>query len=75
MVTIKIECDCGQRYEFDVEPVNGLMSAPVACPACGADGTDAANDIMSHSLPSELPPAADFSLLATASADSDTNTK
>jgi hypothetical protein len=52
MVTIKIECDCGQRYTFDVEPVNGQMGCPVACPACGADGTAAANDIMAHSLPS-----------------------
>ena len=46
MVTIKIECDCGQRYAFDVEPVNGQMTSPVACPACGADGTSTANNII-----------------------------
>jgi hypothetical protein len=43
MIPIKIQCGCGQRYVFDVEPVNGEMPTPVACPECGADGTAAAN--------------------------------
>ncbi len=43
MVPIKIQCGCGQRYSFEVEPVGGQVPAPVACPACGADGTAAAN--------------------------------
>ena len=44
MVPIKIECGCGQHYAFDVDPVNGRMPTSVACPECGMDGTDAAND-------------------------------
>lgn len=44
MMPIKIECECGQHYAFDVDPVNGRMPAPVACPACGNDGTGAANE-------------------------------
>ncbi len=40
---IKVECSCGTRYRFDVEPLNGRMPVPVACPACGANGTPQAN--------------------------------
>jgi hypothetical protein len=43
MVSIKIQCGCGQHYEFEVEPVNGQVPGPVACPVCGMDGTAAAN--------------------------------
>ncbi len=50
MITVKIQCGCGQKYAFDVEPVNGRMTSPVACPACGANGTDAANEIIAQSL-------------------------
>jgi hypothetical protein len=50
MVPVKIECDCGQHYAFEVEPVNGRMPAPIACPGCGADGTVAANDVISRAL-------------------------
>jgi hypothetical protein len=55
MVAVKIECDCGQHYAFDVEPVNGQMASTVACPACGADGTATANAIIARKQP---PPAA-----------------
>lgn len=48
MIPIKIQCSCGQRYAFDIEPVNGRMPAPVACPVCGADGTVAANEIIAQ---------------------------
>ena len=47
-ISVKIECDCGQHYAFDVEPINGQMPAPVCCPVCGADGTGAANASLSH---------------------------
>jgi hypothetical protein len=47
-VAIKIECECGQHYAFDVEPVDGRMPTAVACPACGADGTLIANEIISR---------------------------
>lgn len=56
MIPIKIQCGCGQRYAFDVEPVNGRMGAPVACPVCGADGTAAADEVIAQSL--AAPPAA-----------------
>jgi hypothetical protein len=52
MIPIKIQCDCGQRYAFDIEPVGGRMPWPVACPTCGADGTTAANAIIAQTAPS-----------------------
>ena len=48
---IKIDCPCGTRYGFDVEPENGRMPTTVACPTCGADGTDAANAILQSRAP------------------------
>jgi len=53
---MKIACDCGQKYAFDVEPVNGRMPAAVNCPACGADGTRAANEILTQVFPDAPPP-------------------
>lgn len=50
MVPVKIQCECGQKYAFDAEPVNGRMPTPVACPVCGADGTAAANEFISRQL-------------------------
>jgi hypothetical protein len=46
MTELKVECDCGQRYKFDVEPVNGRMPFTVNCPACGVDGTQKANVLL-----------------------------
>jgi hypothetical protein len=46
---IKLECECGQRFAFEVEPVYGRMPAPVNCPACGADSTEAANAALAQS--------------------------
>ena len=57
MVSIKIQCGCGQHYEFEVEPVNGLVPGPVACPVCGMDGTAAANAAIAQSLPPQPEPA------------------
>jgi len=55
---LKVVCDCGQKYKFDVEPAGGQMPVKVNCPACGADGTAAANSILSQmfSRPA-VPPA------------------
>ena len=50
MIPVKVECACGQRYAFDVNPVNGHMPAPVKCPSCGADGTAAANQLIAQAL-------------------------
>ena len=55
MIEVKIECPCGQHYAFDVEPVNGQMPDAVSCPACGADGTAAANESIARQSPP--PPA------------------
>ncbi len=56
MVPVKIQCGCGQRYAFDVEPINGLMPSPVACPVCGVDGTAAANQIIAQVLAAQPAP-------------------
>ncbi len=48
---IKIVCGCGQKYIFEVDPDNGLMPAAVNCPACGADGTQEANEILTQIFP------------------------
>lgn len=57
MITVKVQCACGQKFAFDVEPVNGRMPQPVKCPVCGADGTAAANEIIARTLPPPRPPA------------------
>ncbi len=56
MIPIKVSCVCGQKYAFDVDPVNGRMPSTIACPVCGADGTAAANEMIAQSLPSSAPP-------------------
>jgi hypothetical protein len=50
MISLKIECGCGQHYVFDIEPVGGRMPSAVACPTCGVDGTDAANAAIAQSV-------------------------
>jgi len=57
MITIKVVCVCGQKFAFDVEPVNGRMPYVVKCPVCGADGTASANDLITQKL-AAAPPAA-----------------
>jgi len=46
MIELKVYCDCGQKYKFDVEPVNGQMPFTVACPICRRDGTTKANELL-----------------------------
>jgi hypothetical protein len=55
MRELKIQCDCGQKYKFDVEPVNGLMPFSVNCPIFGVDGTEKANQALRPMTP---PPVA-----------------
>jgi hypothetical protein len=55
MITVKVQCGCGQKFSFDVEPVNGRMPQSVKCPVCGADGTAAANEIITRTLPPRRP--------------------
>ena len=54
MMPVKIQCSCGQRYVFDIEPVCGRMPGRVACPVCGMDGTRVANEIIAFTLATEL---------------------
>jgi DNA repair exonuclease SbcCD ATPase subunit len=59
LIPIKIVCHCGQKYAFDVQPVNGRMPVAVNCPVCGRDGTIAANESirkMLHGKTQPLPP-------------------
>src|SRR5712671_3202077 len=48
---IKIQCGCGTKYKFDVEPANGRMPTRVQCPSCSADGTTDANQILAQKIP------------------------
>ena len=52
---LKVECGCGQKYRFDVEPVNGQMPVAVSCPHCGVDGTSTANSIIAQTISSQPP--------------------
>ena len=54
MMPVKIQCGCGQRYLFDIEPVCGRMPGRIACPVCGLDGTRVANEIIAFTLAAEI---------------------
>ena len=56
-VPVKIACGCGQKYAFDVYPLNGRMPSPIRCPVCGADGTAVANEIIARALNKPPPPS------------------
>jgi hypothetical protein len=47
---IKIECACGQPFEFEVEPVAGRMPCEINCPTCNQDATSLANDYITQTL-------------------------
>jgi hypothetical protein len=49
-VPVKIVCSCGQKYAFDVYPLNGRMPSPIKCPVCGVDGTAMADGIIALAL-------------------------
>jgi hypothetical protein len=68
MMPIKIECECGQKYAFDVEPTNGRMPSKVACPVCGADGTFAANETIARQMSANPDPIRLVSLPSSAAA-------
>jgi hypothetical protein len=48
LTRIKIQCGCGQRYAFDVEPVGNSLPGAVSCPSCGSDGTAAGNAVLAQ---------------------------
>ncbi len=53
---LKVICQCGQKFKFDVEPVGGRMPFAVNCPVCNADGTAAANALLAEKF-MFVPPA------------------
>lgn len=57
---IKIECPCGTKFKFDVEPVNGRMPVGIGCPSCRLDATSTANALIAQQLgiaaPVPVPP-------------------
>ncbi len=58
MIPIKIQCGCGQRYTFDVEPGACLVPNTIVCPVCGADGAAAANAAIAQRTSSQPATAA-----------------
>ncbi len=65
-IPVKIYCECGQKYAFEVWPLNGAMPAPIACPVCKRDGTHQANRIIAkviHGKTQPLPPPSINNLL------------
>jgi hypothetical protein len=50
MISIKIQCGCGQHYAFEVKTADNLTPNTVVCPVCGADGTDAANAAIAQTM-------------------------
>ena len=50
MIPVKILCECGQKYAFDVEPIDGCIGQAVHCPVCGNEGTTAANQSIAQHL-------------------------
>lgn len=55
---VKVYCPCGAKFEFEVEPVHERMPVPIACPVCGADATDLANDVIRQQLAADAPASA-----------------
>jgi len=55
---VKVICQCGAKFQFEVEPVHGRMPGPIACPVCNADATEAANAIIAQKLPAPAPASA-----------------
>ena len=49
-IPVKIYCGCGQKYSFEIQPVAGRVPFPIACPACGQDGTHRANQAIAQYL-------------------------
>ena len=43
---VKVQCPCGTRFEFEVQPVNDRMPVAINCPVCNADATELANEII-----------------------------
>ncbi len=42
-MNVRVQCPCGTKFSFDVEPVNGRMPLNVNCPGCNQSALDLAN--------------------------------
>jgi hypothetical protein len=58
MSEIKVQCDCGQKIKFDVDPAYTRIPFPVNCPVCGADCLDKANQMLGALVPAAAAPVA-----------------
>jgi hypothetical protein len=49
---VVVPCDCGTRFSFEVEPVEGRLpaGAELLCPTCQKDGVPLANRVLGESL-------------------------
>lgn len=54
---IKILCECGVKFKFDVEPRDGRSPGPVHCPGCHKDQTAATDEKIREQLPPAPAPA------------------
>ena len=54
---VKVLCQCGAKFQFPIEPVDGRMPVPVKCPVCGVDATEAANAVIAQKLAASAPAA------------------
>jgi outer membrane protein assembly factor BamB len=52
---IKVICQCGVKFAFDIEPVNGRMPCTIRCPSCDADATTQANAAIAEKLGATSP--------------------
>jgi hypothetical protein len=55
VMELKVVCQCGQKFKFDVEPVSGRMPFTVKCPVCNEDGTVAANALLASQFAATSP--------------------
>ena len=46
MIETKIACQCGNRFKFGMDLVNGRAPEGLACPTCGAPATSACNALV-----------------------------
>lgn len=55
---IKLLCQCGTKFAFDAEPVDGRMPFTLNCPTCNLDCTEYANACIAQALAAGTPPPA-----------------
>jgi hypothetical protein len=62
MITLKILCDCGTKFAFEVDETTPLAGGVIHCPTCGTDAAPKANTQLPAANPADplvpTPPAA-----------------